>query len=291
MTYYDTLQVTQDASAEVIHMAYKALAKKYHPDLYDGNKEFAKQKMQLINEAYGVLSSPTLRIEYDLKLRQQSHNVYTQYNYNTTTQSQSSYTPPPVHSNKGMIGLIKTMFAGVLKAILFCRSHIIVTLGVILLLFLLLGNMGTFDNADNDSLDDTTSSHYAETETLPMVVEPESGAILSGYEDSNGSELTITASGGHSCVVKLKTNGGYTRLSFYVRAGDTVTVGVPSELLYVYFASGTDWYGDEHLFGEDTNYSMDSKICDFTQYTWEYTLQPVVNGNFSQTVIDEEEFK
>ena len=52
-------------------------------------------------------------------------------------------------------------------------------------------------------------------------------------------------------------------MSFYVRAGDVVTIGVPAEYLYVYFASGDTWYGSTHLFGEQTSYSMDDEICDF----------------------------
>ena len=37
MTYYEVLQVMPTASPEVIQMAYKALAKKYHPDVFQGN--------------------------------------------------------------------------------------------------------------------------------------------------------------------------------------------------------------------------------------------------------------
>lgn len=119
---------------------------------------------------------------------------------------------------------------------------------------------------------------------------PLSGTILYGNECYDGSEITITASGGESCLVKLKTSSGITRLGFYVRAGETITVGVPAEYLYVYFASGDTWYGTEDLFGESTSYSMDDEALDFTEYTWEYTLYPVSNGNFSGTPIDESEF-
>ena len=75
-----------------------------------------------------------------------------------------------------------------------------------------------------------------------------------------------------------------------MRAGETVTVGVPAEFLYVYFASGTTWYGEDLWFGEDTYYFKDEKRLDFTQYTWEYTLSPVTNGNFEETPIDADEF-
>lgn len=128
-------------------------------------------------------------------------------------------------------------------------------------------------------------------EGLTPVTEPRSGQILTGTEPYNESEITVSASGGSSCVVKLKTSSGVERMSFYVRAGDTVTVGVPCEYLYVYFASGDAWYGTAHLFGEDTYYSMDDTICNFYDYAWEYTLYPVSSGNFEQTPIDEEQFK
>lgn len=126
---------------------------------------------------------------------------------------------------------------------------------------------------------------------LTPVTEPRSGSVLSGREVYDGSEITIHAASGHSCVVKLKTRSGIERISFYVRAGDTVTVGVPAEPLYVYFASGDIWYGKTDLFGSRTSYSMDDEIFDFTRYTCEYTLYPVANGNFSETPIDADDFK
>ena len=153
---------------------------------------------------------------------------------------------------------------------------------VILIILAIILGIGLIANVVNNSEDDNV---------LTPVSEPRSGQILTGSEPYNESEITITASGGASCVVKLKTSSGTERMSFYVRAGDTVTVGVPCEYLYVYFASGDTWYGTSHLFGEDTSYSMDDTICNFTEYTWEYTLYPVSSGNFSQTPIDEDEFR
>ncbi len=132
--------------------------------------------------------------------------------------------------------------------------------------------------------------NLSEDSDLTPVAEPKSGEILSGIEVYGESELTITASRGASCVVKLKTRSGAERLSFYVRAGETVTVGVPCEYLQVYFASGSTWYGYKHLFGKHTGYAKDDEFLDFAEYTWEYTLYPVGDGNFSQTPIDEDEF-
>ncbi len=65
MDYYKILEVSPGSSAEVIKAAYKVLAKKYHPDVYQGDKAYAGEMMQKINTAYEVLSNPELRTEYD----------------------------------------------------------------------------------------------------------------------------------------------------------------------------------------------------------------------------------
>jgi hypothetical protein len=139
-------------------------------------------------------------------------------------------------------------------------------------------------NGPYSSFPDNTSSY------LTPVSEPYSGAIISGNEVYDESEITIKASSGESCVVKLKNEYGVEQLSFYVRAGDVVTVGVPAEYMYVYFASGNTWYGEYWLFGEDTSYQKVNGIKDFTEYTWEYTLYPVSNGNLTLSQIDSDEF-
>ena len=88
----------------------------------------------------------------------------------------------------------------------------------------------------------------------------------------------------------MKSKSGENCLSFYVRAGDTVTVNVPDKYLFVYFASGTTWYGEDHLFGNGTNYYMDDEMIDFVSHSCEYVLRPVNDGNFEETPIDSDEF-
>ncbi len=74
MTFYEILEISENASPEVIHMAYKALAKKYHPDLNKDNPQFAEEQMKRINEAYEVLSDPEKRKRYDICLSNQIAN-------------------------------------------------------------------------------------------------------------------------------------------------------------------------------------------------------------------------
>lgn len=63
--YYKILQVSPDAAPEVIQMAYKALAKKYHPDLNPDDTEQAQEQMKELNEAFEVLSDPEKRARYN----------------------------------------------------------------------------------------------------------------------------------------------------------------------------------------------------------------------------------
>lgn len=71
MNHYDILGVKKTASQEEIKTAYKSLIKKYHPDLYQGDKTFAEKKSKEINIAYDVLSNPEKRSEYDLEITPQ----------------------------------------------------------------------------------------------------------------------------------------------------------------------------------------------------------------------------
>lgn len=43
--YYEILEISESASEEVIHMAYKALVKKYHPDS-SGQEKNSESKMR-----------------------------------------------------------------------------------------------------------------------------------------------------------------------------------------------------------------------------------------------------
>lgn len=63
-SYYDTLEVSSDASREEIQAAFRKLAKKYHPDSNSAHASSAR--FQEVQEAYEFLNDPVKRRKYDL---------------------------------------------------------------------------------------------------------------------------------------------------------------------------------------------------------------------------------
>jgi len=285
MTLYEVLQVTETAPPEIIHAAYRALAKKYHPDLCRDNPEKAAEAMKNLNAAYAILSDPNKRSSYDLYLKsqrgqQEKATPRTRIQY---TRPDPTPEPPPVKKE------YRSPAEG--KSSVLDKAYIlswIIVIGVVVTPIAI----GAFSAAYPTSSNTYTpkSTETVSSDILQPITEPASGTILSGYEPYNSSQISVTASHTSSCLVKLKDVYDNEVISFYVRSGETAVVDVPHEDMYVFFASGKTWYGIEHLFGEDTYYSKDDTELDFSNYSWEYTLYPVEDGNFTQTTINAEEF-
>lgn len=90
--YYETLGVSYNASIDDIKSAYRALAKRWHPDVCkqpDAHQQFVK-----IGEAYEILSNPQTRQEYDYVrayrqsgYAEQSHSTQGYSTYSETAQN------------------------------------------------------------------------------------------------------------------------------------------------------------------------------------------------------------
>jgi hypothetical protein len=78
VNHYQRLKVSQDAPAEVIRAAYRALATKLHPDRQGpdtGPEDVLHSEMAALNGAYETLIDPKLRADYDATLAPQRAHV------------------------------------------------------------------------------------------------------------------------------------------------------------------------------------------------------------------------
>ena len=74
-THYELLGIPRVASAERVKRSYRNLVKIYHPDRFpSGSKAHveAEKRIREINIAYGVLSKPQSRANYDATLQEQT---------------------------------------------------------------------------------------------------------------------------------------------------------------------------------------------------------------------------
>lgn len=118
--YYDVLEVTYNATPEDLKLAYRQLAKRYHPDANAGDQE-KEEMFKLVSEAYDVLSDADKKASYDLSLllglyeeektrasRQAAARTQPQYAYrrpHPITYSWKTYT--------GMTGLVLIIIASI----------------------------------------------------------------------------------------------------------------------------------------------------------------------------------
>jgi curved DNA-binding protein CbpA len=74
--YYTLLGISPSAGDEIIRAAYRALAKRYHPDTSTAASPHNAEKFRLIAEAYEVLRNPPRRAYYDwCRARQQQNGA------------------------------------------------------------------------------------------------------------------------------------------------------------------------------------------------------------------------
>ena len=66
--YYKLLKVSQEATQEEIKRAFVEEVRKYHPDLYTGDKSFAEKQTAQLTEAYNILKDEASRKKYDKRL-------------------------------------------------------------------------------------------------------------------------------------------------------------------------------------------------------------------------------
>lgn len=134
-THYDVLGVNELAGGAKIKRHYYDLCKKYHPDMAGGDP----QKMIAINEAYQILSSPSLKAAYDRELasarrdadmaaastkaRQSAEPTWQQAAQGPATASQRAYHEPARRKRgKGMVWFMA--FGGAAAALVIVATYL-----------------------------------------------------------------------------------------------------------------------------------------------------------------------
>jgi len=82
--YYEILQLSQNASAEVVGRVYRLLAKRYHPDNQDTGDA---QRFTEVHQAFETLTNPASRAQYDVRYeenRGQTWKIFKQEGANDT---------------------------------------------------------------------------------------------------------------------------------------------------------------------------------------------------------------
>lgn len=104
MNYYEILKVSKNATPKQIRTSYKNLIKKYHPDIYKGDKTFAEKITKELNDAYDTLSVPKKRAEYDLSLAPppttQNNSYKSYYNYRQNYRATNTEAPKQTWDQK-----------------------------------------------------------------------------------------------------------------------------------------------------------------------------------------------
>jgi curved DNA-binding protein len=83
--YYKVMGLSRDANEKDIKMAYRKLARKYHPDI--SKEPNAEEKFKELGEAYEVLKDPAKRTAYNNFGKQRQHEQQQQYSYNQHAQN------------------------------------------------------------------------------------------------------------------------------------------------------------------------------------------------------------
>lgn len=90
--YYKIMGVSEDASEKDIKMAYRKLARKYHPDI--SKEPNAEEQFKEMGEAYEVLRDPVKKAEYDNYRKNKAFHQQRAHTYSHPEDSEQFYSGP-----------------------------------------------------------------------------------------------------------------------------------------------------------------------------------------------------
>lgn len=117
-----------------------------------------------------------------------------------------------------------------------------------------------------------------------------------GFNENNSPPFKITNAPGANTLLKLiRASDGVEVMSIFIRAGQSVEVGVPVGSYRAKIASGQTWYGDAIRFGPNTSYGTLDTVLRFSiegrqLLGNEVTLTRVKDGNLRQVPLNASDF-
>ena len=92
-SYYELLQVSENADQEIIQAAYRRVMLRHHPDR--SNEPNAAEMTQRLNDAYSILSDPARKAQYDRERRGRTSSSSSGTGQTSSRTSQNRPPPPP----------------------------------------------------------------------------------------------------------------------------------------------------------------------------------------------------
>lgn len=154
---------------------------------------------------------------------------------------------------------------------------------------------GKLDNQNNTTNERTIKSSFSKPDYPPV---PINQGVKQKFtnEESIATFTIVTPPGPENYFVKIiNAHTGATVITLYIFGGQRYQTMVPIGSYRFKYATGKIWYGDDHLFGPNTQYSEADRTIEFTQQGNQInglviTLIRRVDGNFPTKPISANKF-
>ncbi|MEN6328645.1 MAG: hypothetical protein ABFD18_20860, partial [Syntrophomonas sp.] len=147
------------------------------------------------------------------------------------------------------------------------KSPSIITMVALFIIIFVIGKMWATDNASKipESSLPVNNNIYIEPDQNLALLDLPPNAETCYYKNTQAiAPFSIHTEPDVNYFVKLvDIDTGNTALTVFVRGGQTVDIKVPLGTYEFRYATGKNWYGEDHLFGSGTTYMRAEKRLSF----------------------------
>ena len=240
--YYEILGIAADASQEEITRVFKQALQELPEDLDE-----ASARRKLLEKAYYFLGDEMRRFEYD---RIMFNRRTPEPAEDTSTESPPQPLSPQYPYYDRFANASRTKNQESDK-----RPSAWVLAGLFLFVFIL-GKAwlpGYIPESEQKNLSAVNPDSYMPQPDIPPLELPLGGEVHYYTAGEPLAPLSINTAAGSNYFIKLvDRNTGAQVMTLFVRGGEWVETKVPLGNYELSYASGQDWYGEEHLFGAGT---------------------------------------